>query len=124
MPLAPGPGSDAVALTAICESVVVELLAGEVMAMVGGVVSPGGNIPPMSMIRKEPGTLARLTSSVLAGTRVTERSNPATFWLRSLGERITTPLSFMVALDMRLVPSGAPFCMCNVYGDVAFAGRE
>src|SRR5258705_13975285 len=123
-PLAPGPGSDAVTLNAICESVVVELLAGEGMATIGGVVSPGGNIPAILIMRYEPGTLARLTSSVLAETRVTARSTPGTFWLISFAERITAPLTFTVALDTRFVPSKSPFCMCSVYGEVAVAGRE
>ncbi len=59
---------------------------------------------------------------MLFAWRVTARSNAGTCWEKSEGPATSTPFSQMVALLKRLVPSGFPFAMCNLYGDVSVGG--
>jgi hypothetical protein len=69
----------------------------------------GGTVPYRVRSRKLPGTLVRRTCKVLLAWRITVRSKPATCWEKSEGPATWVPLSVMVALLTRLVPSGFPF---------------
>jgi len=58
-----------------------------------------------------------LTPSVDCGVRVTVRSSPATFWLKSEGRATSAPFTSMVAEDTRCEPSGSPFSTFRTYGE-------
>ena len=65
------------------------------------------------IVNQEPGLLVSRTVSVVRGVRLTFRSRPATFWLKSEGPATSTPFTSIVAEETRFEPSASPFVTCR-----------
>src|SRR5437016_4394158 len=79
-------------------------------------VGCGFGAPNTLIVTYAPGVLASLTASVFASVRLMVRSMTATFSPKSLGLATCTPLSVIVADEMRWPPLASPFTMCKRNG--------
>src|SRR5437016_6465571 len=79
-------------------------------------VGCGFGAPNTLIVTYAPGVLASLTASVFASVRLMVRSMTATFSPKSLGLATCTPLSVIVADEMRWPPLASPFTMCTRTG--------
>ena len=99
-------------------SVVVRVPVAPAVRLSGFGMSAVGCVPALVSstlsVMKLPGALVRRISSVLFAWRVTVRSMTATFWPKSLGLAICTPLSLTVAEEMRFVPLALPLTTWSV----------